>query len=202
MASKRSYTVPVLLVIITVMAVFLVLAYSKLLLHQQQQTKEAGQRLAERYNYALMFADRLQQGTDLLLQSEEMKDRLKAKSLLGEAAGTAGETLGILADASRRSGGLSEEEALKPLSEAVTQLMGSPSGSLYVVGEHDGPLTADEQRMLNVVRDGAAQMQQQLKQFRPPTGEAGFRTMNAGEAWVEHALAAGKTLVDTAAKLK
>ncbi|WP_123039806.1 hypothetical protein [Cohnella candidum] len=202
MASKRSYTVPVLLLIITGLAILLMLIYSKLLFTQQKEYTDAGKRLAERYNYALIFADRLGTGADLLLKDGSVADRLKAKKLLGEASMAGGETVGILAEASSRSTGQSFEEAFKPVSEAMTRIMSEQAGNVYGVSEHEGALTAEEKELLTAVRDGASKMKEQLLVFRPPTVDSGYRTMNAGGEWIAQAVAAGQTLIDTAAKVK
>jgi len=199
---KRTYTVPVLLILLTLLAILIVLVYSKLLLLQQEQSKEEGKRLSERYNYALIFADRLKNGSDALLKDGSMTERLKAKEQLGEATMAAGETMGILTEAVHRDSGQSYEEAFKPLSEAMTKMMSEQSGHVYGVAEHEGPLTQEEKDMLLIVRDGAAKMEEELLKFRPPSVDAGFRSMAAGQDWVGPALAAGKALEETAAKLK
>ncbi|MBW5444900.1 hypothetical protein GE107_02325 [Cohnella sp. CFH 77786] len=202
MEGKRTYTVPVLLLILTVMAILLVFVASKLLLAQQKESKETGERLAQQYNYTLIFADRLREGADRLLRDESAANRIAAKKLLGEAAMAGDVSLGLLAEASSRASGKPLKEALKPLSEAMGKIMGEQSGSLYGVAEHEGPLTAAEKDLLAAVRDGAAAMKDKLSVFRPPTGDAGYRSMAAGAGWVDPAADAGRTLIDTAFKLK
>lgn len=184
------------------MAILLVLSYSKLLLVQQEQKSDEGQRLAERYNYALMFADRLIRGTEMLLADEALTSRLQAKLLLGEAAAVNEEVSGLLAEASRNISGLKYAEALQPFAAAMTKLSGEEEGWLYSVAAHEGPLEAPEVEALKIVRDGAVHMQEALRQYRPPTGIAGFRRMAAGEEWADHAYAAGHGLIEMAVKLE
>jgi hypothetical protein len=201
---KRSYTVPVLLVIITVMTILLVLVYSKLLLAEQNRTSEEGGRLAEQYRAAAQFAQRLSDGAGLLAAEDSLVKRLAAKEMLGEAASASGDVVSILTEAAQRSSGHSREQAMLPIAQAMKKIMGEEKGPLGVrqAAEHEGPLTAAEKDMLTAVSEGAAQMLQALEGFRVPTGVAGYRNMSAGEGWIEPALAAGKALEETAAKLK
>jgi hypothetical protein len=202
MSGKRSYTVPVLLLIMIVMAILLVLSYSKLLLTQQAQNGDAGQRLAERYNYALIFADRLKRGTESLLSDDAMASRLQAKAWLGEAAALKDEVAVLLAEADRRVSGQALAEALVPYVEAMTKLSGEEDGWLVSVASHEGPLEQAEAGALQIVHDGAVRMQEALKQYRPPTGIAGYRRMAAGEEWTAHAVAAGQELIGMAGQLE
>ncbi|MDB4868236.1 MAG: hypothetical protein JWR03_2569 [Cohnella sp.] len=202
MSSKRSYTVPVLLLIIMVLMTMLIMVYSKLLIAQQKQTTDEGKRLAEQYVLANAFAERLSEGTNLMLKDTSMADRLRGKQLLGEAAFPSLETVGILTEASHRSSGQAVKEAFKPISIAMTEIIHQQNGKMSGIGEHDGLLTQEERTVLMKVHDGAVKMTDALHRFRPPTGEAGFRQMTAGGDWVASAMDAVKALEDTAAALK
>lgn len=198
MEGKRSYTVPILLLMMTGLAILLVLFFSKLLIAEQAANTEAGKRLAEKYQYALLFADRLHSGSDLLLREGPAPERLKAKMLLGEAVTASGETVGLLAEAVRRHTGQTYEEAYKSLLEAMTAMIGEQSGKIYSVAEHEGPLTGEEKELLLAVRDAAAGMKEQLTTFRLPNSDAGYRNMAAGEGWSEPALKAADILTNLA----
>lgn len=201
MASKRSYTVPVLLVILTGMAILLVMLYSKVLIAGQDKSTEEGEQLAAQYGQAVLFAERLHDAADQLLKDSSMQERLQAKSWLGEAK-IASEPAGtIFSVASSRSYGESLEAASRPIVEAMARIMGREDGGIYGVAEHEGPLTEAEKAVLETVREGASAMRQALNGFRPPTLVAGYRQMAAGEGWVEPALAASGILVETAGKL-
>ncbi|WP_372662883.1 hypothetical protein [Cohnella sp.] len=198
---KRTYTVPVLLIIIVIMSTLIVILYSKLLISQQLHTTDQGQRLAERYAYAVIFADRLHDGTDGLLIAKSEVERLRAIKLLGEATITSSEMLGMLVEAAHLDSGLEREEAAKPLMLAVNAFMGF-EGIITKLAEHEGPLSADESASVTIIRDGAAQMKEALSRFRPPSGEAGFRQMMTIGEWIAPALEATKSLEQIAAGLK
>lgn len=202
MEGKRSFTVPVLLLIITVMAVLLVLAYSKLLLTQQAQRADEGRMLARQYKQAALFAAKLKEGADLMLRDDALQTRLQAKTRFGEAAGAAGETAELLAEASSRTSGQSAEAALRPIAEAANAIVGASGGVLYGFAEHEGPLTADEKRVLEQVREEAGRMSRALAAFYVPSGDAAYRNMEAGVGWIDPARNAGEALTDLAAKLR
>lgn len=200
-SGKRTYTVPVLLIIIVIMSTIIVIAYSKLLISQQQHTTDQGQRLAERYAYATIFADRLRDGTDGLLNAKSEVERLQAMKQLGEAVIASGETSGLFLEAAHLDSGLDREEAAKPIFLALNSFMG-PDGIITKLAEHEGPLSTGDSASLTIIRDGASQMQEELKRFRPPSGEAGFRQMMTLKEWVAPALDATQVLEKIAADLK
>lgn len=201
MAGKRSYTVPILLIILTILAIVLVLAYSKLLLAQQDQAIKDGKRLSEQYNYTLIFADRLEGGAEALLQEHAATDRIKAARLFGEADSLKSEVLAMLTEAVDRSDTPSHEETTDKLQAAVAALFSESDRTLSSLAEQAGPLTADQTGLLQIVHESAAGMNEALGRFRPPTVDSGYRSMSAGADWVDPALAAGHALIEMASKL-
>jgi hypothetical protein len=199
--NKRSYTVPILLILIVVLLTLIIIFYSKLILTQQTQTTDQGKRFAEQYVYAQLFADRLHNGVDGLLNAKSEIDRIRAVKMLGEANIASGETSGLLAEASHLDSGKSKEETAKPVVAAMNTVMGVGS-VIATVGEHEGPLTKEEIAALSAIRDGSENMKNALIRFRPPTGEAGFRQMVTVGDWVNPALVATKALEELAANLK
>jgi hypothetical protein len=199
--NKRSYTVPILLILIIVLLTLIIIFYSKLILTQQTQTTDQGKRLAEQYVYAQVFADRLHNGVDGLLNAKSETDRIRAARMLGEANIAAGEASGLLTEASHLDSGKSKEEAAKQVVAAINTVMGVGS-VIATIGEHEGPLTKVEIAALSAIRDGAEKMKDALNRFRPPTGEAGFRQMVTVSEWINPALDATKALEDFAANLK
>ncbi len=199
-SGKRSYTVPILLVIIVVLATLIIIFYSKLLLTQQTHTTDQGLRLSESYNYAALFADRLHNGADELLNAESEVERLHAMRLLGEATVAADEATELLLEAAHLTSGQSREEAAKPILAAMTTVIGINS-QLAKIGEHEGPLTKQEITALTVIRDGVVPMKEELNRFRPPSGEAGYRQMITVGDWINPALEASQKLEQIAAKL-
>lgn len=199
--NKRSYTIPVLLLILTGMAILLVLVASRLLLVQQAEKAEDGQRLADQYTQTILFAGKLNDGAALLLEQGDLPSRLKGMARIGEAANAAAEAKRLLADALSRLSGLSADAALRSVSEAADRLVGDSQGVLYSIGERDGPLTAEEKRTLERVQEASVRMREALAGFHVPSGDAGFRSMAAGEGWVQPALEAADTLMKLAAEL-
>jgi hypothetical protein len=197
---KRTYTVPVLLIIILVLLTLIFMFYSKLLLTQQTHTTDQGSRLAERYNYALLFVDQLHGGVEGLLTAKTEGEWGKAMNMLGKSTVAAGETSSLLVEAVHLTSDSKREEASKPIVLAINKLMGVGS-TVATIGEHEGPLTDEEKDDLIIIRDGAAQMQEVLNRFRPPSGEAGFRQMVTVGDWITPALDSSKLLEQIAAKL-
>lgn len=181
---KRSFTVPILLIVVTVLTTLSIMFYSKSLLHDQREKTEIGQRLAEGYNYTVIFADRLHSGAQELLDAKSDAERLDAKEQLGAAAVAGGEAVRFLTEALPYSlkRDLREEEM-----KAIQDAMNAVLEQIRDVGEHDGPLTADESGDLTRISDVASNMREALQSFRPPSGEAGYRQMVTGGAWVEAA---------------
>jgi hypothetical protein len=197
---KRTFMVPVLFIIIMILLTLLIMFYSKLLLTQQTHTTDQGSRLAERYNYALLFADRLHDGVELLLETKTAGERVKAMKMLGEATVASGEMTGLFVEAAHLTTGDKSEEVGKPIILAISKMMGDGS-TLTTIGEHEGPLTDDENADLILIRDGTAQLQETLNRFRPPSGEAGFRQMITVGDWITPALDSSKLIEQIAAKL-
>jgi hypothetical protein len=198
--TKRSYTVPILLLIIAGLSVLIVVLYSRLLLTEQSRTTDEGKRLAERYNIAMAFAGSLHEGAVEMLSGTSEAKRLNAKEQFGEAFAFSGETVGLFADAARLSGGKSADDANKKMMLAINEVIGFNS-PLSAVGEHDGPLNEQDIAILSAVLDGSLQIQTALQQFTPPTGAAGFRQMSAGGDWVAAAKGARQALEALAGKL-
>jgi hypothetical protein len=178
---KRSYTVPVLLIVVTVLSTLCIMFYSKSLLHDQREKTQSGQRLAEGYNYAIMFADRLHTGAQGLTSAKSEAERLNAKEQLGAASVAGGEAADFLIDAFpyyKKSEPTDEEK------KSIHNTMNAVLGKIQNAAEHDGPLTADEREYLTSLSAQAGNMSEALAKFRPPSGEAGYRQMQTGGEWV------------------
>jgi len=199
-ANKRSYTLPVLYVVIVVLATFVIMAYSKYILSEQAHTTDKGLRLAERYGYAMLFADRLHEGAESLLVAKTETERIRAVKSIAEGRLAGGETSGLFIEAAHLESGLSRTEAAKPIMEAMNAVIGAES-PIATIGEREGPLTEEETVFLTNVRDGAAMMKETLSRFRAPSGEAGYRQMVTMGEWRAPALEALKQLEGLAAVL-
>ncbi|MBO9597108.1 MAG: hypothetical protein J7559_04695 [Cohnella sp.] len=195
---KKSYTVPVLLVCIVILAILCIMFYSTNLLNQQNEKSDRGMRLAEKYVFSQTYASLLREGAKQLLEATSETDRLQAKEKLGEARFASMEAVGLIGEALRMKDGMTEEEA-KPVKERLLSALYSPDSPLYSVGEHDGPLTDAERTMLADIASGAAKAEEALGKFRAPSGVAGYRIMAGGGEWLDAVLEAKASLEEIAA---
>lgn len=194
--NKRSYTIPVMLVIMTLMVLAIVILMSKYLVLQQEERLQDGKRLAEKYEEAALFAQKLQNGADLLLTSSGGREA-EGKMLLAQAAAHARHFADLLAEAESREKKIRVSEAREQYAAEMEQLL----GKLGAGGEPGQWFSAPDPALLENVRDEAAKMSEALKSFRLPTVDAGFRMMAAGEGWLEPALAAAESWSNLAARL-
>ncbi|WEK53064.1 MAG: hypothetical protein P0Y55_10695 [Candidatus Cohnella colombiensis] len=198
---KRTYTVPVLLIILFGLSIFFVLVYSKLLLLQQENKTEFGMELATKYNDTVVYADQLQKGAELLLNAQTEVERLQSKVLLGEAQFASREVKLLLIEVEMRSGNRPRAEVEEAVNALISEINGENS-RMFGIGEHDGELTAHELETLVIVRDGADKVAQALSLFRAPSGEAGYRQMVSSDKWLDVTLEAKNQLEQLAAQLK
>ncbi|RED65711.1 hypothetical protein [Cohnella lupini] len=197
---KRSYAAPVLFVIMVVLVTMIIMAYSKYLLTRQTHTTDQGQQLSEQYKYALIFANRLHEGSEGFLNARNEAEKLRAARMLGEASIASTESLELFAEAELLSNGKSDDDNREALTAAMNAVIG-PDSLMASIGEHEGPLTDEEKATLTVVRDGAERMRQSLSRFRPPSGEAGYRQMMTIGEWIPSANQAGVELKALSAQL-
>lgn len=185
---KRTYTVPILLVIIVSLAILCILFYSKNLLNQQTDKTEAGKRLAEKYAYAQSYAALLREGAALMLNATNEADRLKAKEKLGEARFGLNDTGSLIGDAMRIGSGATDEQVAEAL-KAFRDVLGDPANVLNAVGEHEGPLTDAEKAALTAAAEAGEKADAALAGFRAPSGDGAYRIMADGGEWIDAALA-------------
>lgn len=190
---KKSYTVPVLLVCIVILAILCILFYSTNLLNRQNEKSDRGMRLSEKYVFSQTYASLLREGAEQLLEATSETDRLQAKEKLGEARFASMEAVGLIGDALRMREGMTEDET-KPVKERLLGALWSPESPLYTVGEHDGPLTDVERTMLADIAAIAAKAEEALGKFRAPSGVAGYRIMADGGEWLDTVLEAKASL--------
>ncbi|MFC5532118.1 hypothetical protein [Cohnella yongneupensis] len=191
--NKRSFTVPVLLLIIVTLAILCILFYSKNLLSGQNEQSEAGKRLAEKYVNAQAYAALLQGGAEQLLNATSEIDRLHAKEKLGEARFALGETQSLIADAIRLQSGQSDEQIEASLS-GMNKALGAEDSLLNTAGEHDGPLTESEKTALTAVVAVAKDAEAALKRYLVPSGVGGYRIMADGGEWIDAVMEAKSSL--------
>ncbi|XID95384.1 hypothetical protein ACF3MZ_13085 [Paenibacillaceae bacterium WGS1546] len=197
---KRSYTLAILYVIIVVLLTLIILSYSKYILERQAFTTFKGQKLAERFAYAQVFADRLHDGAEAMLAASTDNEKIRAAALLAEGRFAGGETLGLFIEARSLDSGLKRTEVTAPLMEAFNAVAGAES-PLAAILEGEGPLTEEQISFLASVRDAMGEMEELLLARRPPTGEVGFRQMITLKEWVPDVLEAVDILTDLSGEL-
>jgi len=190
---KRSYTVPVLLVCIVILAILCIFIYSSNLLSGQNEKSDRGMRLSEKYVFSQTYASLLREGAEQLLGASSETDRLQAKQKLGEARFASMEAVGLIGEALIKKEGRTEDEA-KLAKEQLLAALWSPDSPLYTVGEHEGPLTDAERKMLESIALNAADAEKALGKFRAPSGVAGYRIMADGGEWQDTVLEAKNSL--------
>ncbi|WP_372636878.1 hypothetical protein [Cohnella sp.] len=195
-----SYTIGGMLIAIVVLMTLVILGYSKYMLEEQSLKTDRGQRLAERYVHAQLFAERLRDGSEGFLVAKTEAERIRAAKQIAEARLSGSEALALFIEAESAASGQSREEASKPILEAANAVIGAAS-PLESIGESGAPLTDAEIAFLTDVRDGAADIEEALKGFRAPSGEAGFRQMTTLGEWKPHALQASGKLRELASAL-
>jgi len=192
MSGKRTYTVPVLLLVLTVLATLIIVLYSRLLLDGQADKTNKGRELADEYNACLAYASLLGNGARDLSASGNAADRLPVKEQLGQIPPVSGQCAKALAEAGPGSGGTS----------AVAASMEAIWNKLRPIGNHDGALTPEEKAVLQTLADGGAKLEQTLRRYEVPTGDDRLRQMAAGVEWTGPAQQAAKQLEELAAALK
>lgn len=198
MPTKRSYTVPILLVIATILLFVIVVLFSKLLLTEQSAKTDKGIRLASSYNYCLLLANTLNNDVGDMAETDNAAARLPLKGKVGKLALATGECgTGVMVKAQTLNGS-TDKQAMEALNGALQPL----SAKLDTLGDHEGPLTADELKTVKLVHDAGVQLEQTLKEYSLPTSDDRYRQMAAGAEWPDVALRAFKQLQDLAAALK
>lgn len=192
---KRSYTVPVLLVIITLMMLVIVIVSSRYLVQQQQDWLEDGQRLAEKYEESVLFAQKLRDGADVLLGGSGRET--EGKMLLAQAMAHSRHFVDLLAEAEHMDKKIRVKEARERYAAEMKKLY----VRLGAIGESGQWFEAPDRQTLEAVREAGVQMSEALGRYRLPTVDSGYRMMAAGEGWLEHALAAAAAWANLAGRL-
>lgn len=178
--AKRTYTVPVLLILITIMAILIVLLYSRQLLDEQSRKTEQGERLAESYGYCQTFAGLLREGSEAMLKADGAAGRLPAAQSFGKLELAGGECLDALAKSGTYSG-----QELAAATKAAQEPIGKIVAAAVSIGGHEGPLTEKETQTLTRLRDGGAKLEEKLNAYPLPTKEERLRLMASGDEWVQ-----------------
>lgn len=179
MSGKRKYTVPVLLIIITMLTFLIIVLLSRVLLDSQSLKTERGERLAAGYQYCITYAEALKQTAAGLLDAQNDAERSAAKLAQGKLELAATECKDLLREAGVRNG-QSEEEASKA-AEAPLQAIAE---TLAPIGASAGALTEAERATLTAAAVSADELSGILGGYSTPTGGDRFRQMQAGVDWL------------------
>lgn len=197
MSGKKKYTVPIILAIITMLTFLIVVLFSRVLLDGQSLKTERGQRLASSYNYCILYATALKDGSVGLLEADNEEARMQAAKMLGKLDISAGECgTGVLFQSGTRTG-MSKEEAVSAASEPIQKI----SDALAPIGADGGALTDEERATLTAAAASADKLSGILIAYTAPTGPDRFRQMQAGVDWVPVAQDFVKALKDAAAAI-
>lgn len=180
MSGKRKYTVPVLLVVITLLTFLIVVLFSRVLLDGQSLKTERGIRLASSYNYCIIYADSAKRASAGLLEASDDAARMEAVRAQGMLKLAGGECAsGVLVQAGIRTG-QGDETAISAVSLPLQKI----NDALEPIGNRAGALTEADRTTLTSISTSADRLTAILKEYTPPTGDDRFRQMQAGVDWV------------------
>ncbi len=194
---KRTYTVPILLILLTLMAILIVVLFSRLLLDNQSLKTERGHRLAERYASCQSYANALEEYASGMLSAKDEGSRMAAQALQGGLGPTGDECRGLLYEAGIRAGA-SKEEALNGAAQPIAAIR----EKLDPIGKQGGEPAAADRKTLETIHGGAVELQQTLQSYAVPTGDQRYRQMQAGVEWLPVARQALNQLQQLAAGLE
>ncbi|THF72772.1 hypothetical protein [Cohnella fermenti] len=196
MPGKRKLATPIFLIVITLMAILLVLLYSKVLLNEQTSATDRGERLAAQYGACQAFAGALQGGTEALAGAASAADRLPAMAQLGQLAPLEESCAEVLTRKAVNPD--SDEDAAKQ--QLAAELANIREAALGI-GLHEGALSDDEQAQLAVLQAGGAELADMLNAYVVPTAGDRYRQMAAGVEWTQPAGEAAARIAQLAGAL-
>lgn len=178
MSGKRKYTVPVMLIIITMLTFIIVVLLSRVLLDGQSLKTERGERLAASYNYCLVYADALKTASAGLLDAGDEEARVRAVQAQGKLELAGAECAEVLVQSGTRAG-QSDEAAASAVSVPLQKI----NEALESIGARSGALTEADRTKLTAMASAADKLAGVLGAFSAPKGADRFRQMQAGVDW-------------------
>ncbi|MEK0312998.1 hypothetical protein [Cohnella sp. 56] len=179
MSGKRKYTVPVMLIIITMLTFIIVVLLSRVLLDGQSLKTERGERLASSYNYCLVYTDALKESSTGLLRGGDDEARTRAVKAQGRLEFAGGECTGGVLFQSGIRAGMTDEAALAAASEPMQKI----NEALASIGGRSGALTEGDRTKLTALASTADELAGVLGAYSAPKGADRFRQMQAGVDW-------------------
>jgi hypothetical protein len=178
---KRSYFVPVLLLLLVISVMGNVLLYTKVLSRQQDDRVQRGYAIIEAGTQAKRHIDAVLDNVSMLLAGGDISLRLAAKGALGAAFESADEVKRFIVEAEKTAG-----HPFSPPKRDANAFFSEIEQSLQQIANHDGPLTTEERAYLQMV----AERYRLMKSIAEPFGYSEVTrdvalTAQAGGAWVE-----------------
>lgn len=180
---RRSYFVPVLLILLVVSLTGNVILYTKTIVHSQDERAERGKAIMNAgFQTKQHIADVLHT-VELLSASGDIAGRLEAKSRLADAFDDRPEVESFFAEAEASNG--------KPLHNGARtpkEFLADVELALEQAGNHEGELTAGERAYLEMIGGVYAKLQQTASDLiydgaEPKRDEA--LTAQADKRWIE-----------------
>ena len=178
---KRSFFVPVLLLLLLFSLTGNMLLASKQVAQKQEDRAQRGLTIINAGNQAKLHIDDVLANVTELLGSGDIAHRLAAKGALGAAFKRADDVQRFISEAEKSNG--------KPFTftkRSAGTFLGQIEQSLQQVANHDGPLTGEEQAYLQTVKQVYEQLKSVIAPFdyKTMSKDVGL-TVQAGGAWVE-----------------
>lgn len=197
METKRSYTVPILLVLMVIMGIVIVTLLTRLLVAEQKIRTEEGRQLAAQYAACVAFGEGLDREAEALAAADSPVDRLPVKARLGALMPLAQPCAELLVEAAGRAG-----EDRERAEADIRAALRTVEERLLPAGDHEGPLTEDEARLAAAAAEAAAAWTEALRVYRVPDSDQNYRIMAGGGPWIEAARQAAAALLALADRLQ
>lgn len=190
-ATKRTYTVPVLLVLLTCSLIGIVLLFSLNLQHGQETKRQDGEAVIAAGQAAKVHILEAASALDELASSSDTADRLGIVYRLGASFRGKDELLAFIEASAERVGpGAETADAERP-----RKLLEAIDDSLEGIGAHSGPLSEAERQYVRQASELYRQLEQTIADFKLETGDKMVEmTAQSGGDWVQIGQRLGKTL--------
>jgi len=195
--TKRSYAIPIMLVIMVILGIIIVTLLTRLLVAEQRIHTDEGKRLAGGYAACISLGEEAVLALEAMLAAETAVERLPVKAQLGALKPLADRCAELLAEAAARAG-----EDPRQADGALRAALDAIAAKLGPVGHHEGPLAENERSMIEAALDAANAWSDALGVYRVPESDQNYRLMAGGGPWIEAARKASALLRELADRLE
>lgn len=187
---KRSYTVPILLILLTFSLIGNVFFYSQDLQNGQDTKQRDGQSII---NHGLAAKAHVDAALDVLngLASSTTADRAAKLYELGQSSAGQVDLMLFIGDARRHtvSPAISNDESVKALQALNSQIA--------AIGGMTGELTAEDNQLIQSVQSLYSKLKEQLASFKLESGDKLVEmSVLTGGSWVDTGLALEQAIVE------